>query len=892
MAILRSREVTPALKPKAFSKTLENVTVLEPATPSKSLETSSQSYCNMTPISCSSASRSVSHIVAPRRSLRLASKTGFSEILSSKGNNKDFEIYNECNGESLKRDIDVENTVLDEDKNLGVWHSEGIEEIGLNKSDVIGNSACCEERTEYAKKGKGKKKRSIEVQGEGNTKFVSLRSGKKISKRALEETSGGSVGETGSVEKDCDEKLSQGKLSEGMSSSCDSEGALSNKLGTSSDEPSIVKRRRFSREEKCKGTVYDQGLSVVHSVNLESEETFGMPIEDTVPQSACFPETADMDNHGDEQAASVQNGNSKTRRRLSREEKGKKVMAGYDLPHGLDTLEGKSKQGAEKPITDIVSRDINFSEDMTSSQDGEQVADANASITATRVSTSRRRFRDIARRNASRFAHFSSQTEQDINATAEEIPQEEVNTEEREDWPGPFSTAMKIIRDRETNIKHQQSSFSEKSKIELVWVSKKDQQCQSRKLVVPSLQDLCMCILVKNADAITSLDCVPDALRHRICQTLCDSRKMTYQFFDLLTRGSPTEIRIKDCSWLDEEKFTQTFEACDTSNLVVLQLDQCGRCIPDYILLATLARCPNNLPALTTLSLKGACRLSDSGLTAIISAAPCLRSMNLSQCSLLTCDGISCLSDSLGSVLRELYLDDCEAIDPMLILPALLKLEHLEVLSVAGIQTVCDAFIKEFVIHRGQSLREIVLKGCTQLTDCSLKEIAQSCPGLRAIDLSNLRKLTDSAIGHLATGCRAVDKLKLCRNAFSDEAVAAYVETSGESLKELSLNFVSKVSHNTAISLAKCSKNLISLDLSWCRNLANEALGLIVDSCLSLEVLKLFGCTQVTNVFLDGHSNPKVQIIGLKMTPILQHIEAPDSLQQGPLRYSAVSSLF
>lgn len=79
------------------------------------------------------------------------------------------------------------------------------------------------------------------------------------------------------------------------------------------------------------------------------------------------------------------------------------------------------------------------------------------------------------------------------------------------------------------------------------------------------------------------------------------------------------------------------------------------------------------------------------------------------------------------------------------------------------------------------------------MTDCSLKEIAQSCPGLRAIDLSNLRKLTDSAIGHLATGCRAVDKLKLCRNAFSDEAVAAYVETSGESLKELSLNFVSKV---------------------------------------------------------------------------------------------------
>nr|XP_033509901.1 F-box/LRR-repeat protein 20-like [Nicotiana tomentosiformis] len=81
-----------------------------------------------------------------------------------------------------------------------------------------------------------------------------------------------------------------------------------------------------------------------------------------------------------------------------------------------------------------------------------------------------------------------------------------------------------------------------------------------------------------------------------------------------------------------------------------------------------------------------------------------------------------------------------------------------------------------------------------------------------------------------------------------DEAVAAYVETSGESLKVLSLNFVSKVSHNTAMSLSKCSKNLISLDLSWCCNLTNEALGLISDNCLSLEVLELFGCTQVCPV--------------------------------------------
>lgn len=55
----------------------------------------------------------------------------------------------------------------------------------------------------------------------------------------------------------------------------------------------------------------------------------------------------------------------------------------------------------------------------------------------------------------------------------------------------------------------------------------------------------------------------------------------------------------------------------------------------------------------------------------------------------------------------------------------------------------------------------------------------------------------------------------------------------------------SQVGHCTALSLARRSRKLLSLDLSWCRNLTNEALGLIVDSCFSLKVLKLFGCSQV-----------------------------------------------
>ncbi|XP_021902059.1 uncharacterized protein LOC110817715 isoform X2 [Carica papaya] len=397
-------------------------------------------------------------------------------------------------------------------------------------------------------------------------------------------------------------------------------------------------------------------------------------------------------------------------------------------------------------------------------------------------------FRDIARENASRFAHYNPQDDET------EAPGLEV-VAEIEDWPGPFSTAMKIIRDRSDKSKIQQGSSSsvETKSAPVIWVPKRSKAGDRSKLLVPSLKELCMKILIKNADAITSLEYIPDAMRHKLSQLLCDSRRMNAHFLDLLVRGSPSEIRLRDCSWLTEEQFTKCFEGCDTSSLTVLQLDQCGRCLPDYVLRSTLGRSSNYLPALTTLSLSAACRLSDVGLRILVSSTPALRSINLSQCSLLTPAGFDILAGSLGSVLRELYINDCQSIDAMLILPALKRLEHLEVLSLVGMLSVNDIFLRQLIIARGRNMKELILGDCVKLTDLSVKIIAESCPRLCALDLVNLCKLTDCALGYLANSCQALQTLKLSRNSFSDDAVAAYLETSGQFLKELSLNNVKKV---------------------------------------------------------------------------------------------------
>ncbi|KAL5222793.1 hypothetical protein ABZP36_027506 [Zizania latifolia] len=466
---------------------------------------------------------------------------------------------------------------------------------------------------------------------------------------------------------------------------------------------------------------------------------------------------------------------------------------------------------------------------------------------------------------APRFAFFKA--DEDGHSDNDNDDTEELEpVADPQDWPGPYSTAMRIMDDREDRLRARELNSSNLDKFSnnvISWKPSKDRKSPLRS--APSLTSLCLQALSNNAEDIESLAGIPDELRNRLLTSLCHSRKMnTHRLCELLC-DNPVIVQLSECSWLSEDDFQTIFGKCRTEFLQVLQLDLSGRCMPDYILPATLAKAPNCMPLLDKISLKGNYRLSDSGLDTIISAAPSLSSLNLCECSLLTSTGIKNLANKMNLVLRELYIDDCLNVDAMMILPSLQKLKHLEVLSMSGIQSVCDKFVNELIPIHGSKMKELAFAGCLKLTSSSIKTIAVNCPELSSLDLRNLSKLRDSAMRHLGNGCRLIKKLKLQRNTFSDEAVCHFLEQSGGYLTELCLNNVAKARNHTAYAIAhNCSVRLEVLDLSFCRELTNEALGLIVDSCSSLRILKLFGCTQITDVFLLGHSNSLVKIIGIE----------------------------
>lgn len=892
MTILRSREVVPVTQKEQHSHT--SGVEIQPLTPAKVVERTNKSSPSLVQTShkpdsvASTDSGSISN-QGLRRSARLSNKsTSYNVGITRKRKVVDLQTGPDPSGINglgsfvVDGNEKVYGASRSRVRNVGVSRkletADDCEANSISVSD-LGTEQYDEEEIQSVRKLKSP---SVDVQVLGSESVheddagkgcLKLRSGKKLLKPGVKHVADDKKPsalkdkkETKEIESEAVvDRVNQGSL------------AIEAKRGTRGNRNGSEKApKRFGREDKKKGVLVDiddhEESGLEKKIQIRADED----LEDR--SKTTDGEEMDIDLRND-----VNDAVKRDRSELHLKEKGKgKVVEGDSSANCIDMVDSHMKSKVASLIDGTIAETVSM----------EQPAIERAATSTSPRRDHMERFKNIARRNASRFAYFSAQEEEEeedafVDEVELELPQMEANGDV-EDWPGPFSTAMKIIKDRAANMPAQQKSLtSDKSQsVPLVWVPKEKQQHDRRKEVAPSLQELCMAIIAENVDAITSLENVPDVLRHKLTHLLCDSRKMNNHFFDLLASGSPSEIRIKDCSWLNEEQFTKTFERNDTSNLMVLQLDQCGRCLPDYVLFTTLAHLPSKLSALTNISLKGACRLSDAGLSALVASTPALRSINLGCCSLLTSDGIIGLADKLGPVLKELYIDECFGIDAIRILPALLKLERLEVLSISRFETVNDSFIRQFVAVRGEKMKELVLADCTKLTDKSLKVIAESCPGLCAIDLTNLSKLTDTAIGHLANGCQTIQTMKFRRNAFSDEAVAAYIEACGEPLKELSLNHVDEVGNHTALSLAKHARNLLSLDLSWCRNMTNEALGLIVDSCVSLKMVKLFGCTQITNVFIDGHSNEEVRITGLKESQILKNTQVHD--HSFPLRYSSL----
>ena len=163
------------------------------------------------------------------------------------------------------------------------------------------------------------------------------------------------------------------------------------------------------------------------------------------------------------------------------------------------------------------------------------------------------------------FIHSIQQIDDDDDSSEDDGVLHEID----DGSPTPFSKTIKAIKERISKTK--KMGFVDES---LVWVPKRNgEDSVNKRYCVPSLKELSLECLANHADSMVSLDGIPDEFKQRLCALLCDSRKMNARFLQLLLSGSPTHVRLKDCSWLTQEEFTAYFGELDTSMLEVCPLN-------------------------------------------------------------------------------------------------------------------------------------------------------------------------------------------------------------------------------------------------------------------------------------------------------------------------------
>ena len=175
------------------------------------------------------------------------------------------------------------------------------------------------------------------------------------------------------------------------------------------------------------------------------------------------------------------------------------------------------------------------------------------------------------------------------------------------------------------------------------------------------------------------------------------------------------------------------------------------------------------------------------------------------------------------------------------------KLPHLRHLDVTGCTSVTSDGITAFAAAtQSQHLESLILDDCHQLRDPALTALAGGCQTLKTLSVRRCGRLTDEGLAAVAEAC---------------------------ALQVFCVSGVHGVGVKTVLGLTKgCKDSLESCDLSFCCDLPQKALGLLVDSCSKLGRLKVYGCSQVGKEFLWGHGNEGLLVEGVG-TAVKEHVE-------------------
>ena len=282
---------------------------------------------------------------------------------------------------------------------------------------------------------------------------------------------------------------------------------------------------------------------------------------------------------------------------------------------------------------------------------------------------------------------------------------------------------------------------------EIKWIPK-EQRSEFKLLEISPLMELCLNYVVQNFDSITDLGNVSNILRERMASQLASERRLNHNFALILALRGSGALSIPDCSSLAEDTIVEVsillatyyivrsrlnalfvitfFQAlhrvggdasddalCDNDlkdliphakrprldvmesslrNVRVLQLKNCGRCFSDKVSsLLSGGLNEGDSTGLEILSLTGSYKLSDAGLSQLLSRSASLRTLELCCCNRLGPASINAMASHL---------------------------QHLESLSISGSPHLMDQDLLPLAtVGCFPSLAALSLEGMPSLSD-------------------------------------------------------------------------------------------------------------------------------------------------------------------------------
>ncbi|RVX16369.1 F-box/LRR-repeat protein 20 [Vitis vinifera] len=234
--------------------------------------------------------------------------------------------------------------------------------------------------------------------------------------------------------------------------------------------------------------------------------------------------------------------------------------------------------------------------------------------------------------------------------------------------------------------------------------------------------------------------------------------------------------------------------------------------------------------------------ITDVGLMAIGRNLSHLQSLDVSYCRKLTDKGLSAIAESCCD-LRSLHLAGCRSVNDK-VLEALSKNCHnLEELGLQGCTYITDSGLT-FLVKGCQRMKFLDINKCSNISDIGVCSVSISCScSLKTLKLLDCYKVGDESVLSLAQFCKNLETLIIggCR------------EHSDENLEALDIGCCEEVTDAAFQGLNKGGSKLglKVLKVSNCPKITVAGIGLLLDSCNSLEYLDVRSCPHVTEAGCD-----------------------------------------